>query len=67
VHKTNQARTGQIVVARIDGDATVKRLKLKGKNAYLIAENPEFLPIVVNLDTTALDIEGLVVGVVRTM
>ena len=67
VHKTNQARTGQIVVARIDGDATVKRLKLKGKNAYLIAENPDFLPIVVNLDTTPLDIEGLVVGVVRTM
>ncbi len=67
VHKTNQARTGQIVVARIDGDATVKRLKLKGKNAYLIAENPDFLPIVVDLDTTALDIEGLVVGVVRTM
>lgn len=67
VHKTNQARNGQIVVARIDGDATVKRLKLKGQTAYLIAENPDFLPIVVNLDKETLDVEGLVVGVVRTM
>lgn len=67
VHKTNQARNGQIIVARIEGDATVKRLKLKGHHAYLIAENSDFLPIVVDLDKAALDIEGLVVGVVRTM
>jgi repressor LexA len=67
VHKTNQARNGQIVVARIDGDATVKRLKLKGKTAYLIAENPDFLPIVLNLEKEPLEVEGLVVGVVRTM
>jgi repressor LexA len=51
----------------VDGDATVKRLKVKGKTAYLVAENPEFLPIVVNLEKEALDVEGLVVGVVRTM
>lgn len=67
VHKTSQARNGQIVVARIDGDATVKRLKVKGRQAFLIAENPEFLPIVVDLDKNPLDIEGLVVGVLRTM
>ena len=67
IHKTTQARTGQIVVARVEGDATVKRLKLKGRQAFLIAENPDFLPIVVNLDKAELDIEGLVVGVVRTM
>jgi repressor LexA len=67
IHKTNQARNGQIVVARIDGDATVKRLKLKGKTAYLIAENPDFLPIVLNLEKDPLEVEGLVVGVVRTM
>jgi repressor LexA len=67
VHKTKDARNGQIVVARVDGDATVKRLKVKGKTAYLVAENPEFLPIVVNLEKEALDVEGLVVGVVRTM
>ena len=67
VHRTTQVRTGQIVVARIEGDATVKRLKLKGKQAFLIAENPDFLPIVLDLSKQTLDIEGLVVGVVRTM
>jgi repressor LexA len=67
VHKTQNARNGQIVVARVEGDATVKRLKLKGRQAFLIAENPEFLPIVVDLSKQTLDIEGLVVGVVRTM
>ena len=67
VHRTTQVSTGQIVVARIEGDATVKRLKLKGKQAFLIAENPDFLPIVLDLSKQTLDIEGLVVGVVRTM
>jgi repressor LexA len=67
VHKTQHARNGQIVVARVEGDATVKRLKVKGKQAFLVAENPDFLPIVVDLSKENLDIEGLVVGVVRTM
>jgi len=67
VHKTQNAQSGQIVVARVEGDATVKRLKVKGRQAFLIAENPEFLPIVVDLSKQTLDIEGLVVGVVRTM
>jgi repressor LexA len=67
VHKTRNAQNGQIVVARIDGDATVKRLKVKGKQAFLIAENPDFLPIVVDLSRQELDIEGLVVGVMRTV
>jgi repressor LexA len=65
IHKTAQARTGQIVVARVEGDVTVKRLKLKGSQAFLIAENPEFLPIIVDLKRMPLDIEGVVVGVVR--
>lgn len=65
IHKTAQANTGQIVVARIEGDVTVKRLKLKGSQAFLIAENPDFLPIVVDLKRMPLDIEGVVVGVVR--
>lgn len=67
VHKTRNAQNGQIVVARVEGDATVKRLKVKGKQAFLIAENPDFLPIVVDLSKQELDIEGLVVGVVRTV
>jgi len=65
IHKTAQAQNGQIVVARVEGDVTVKRLKLKGKQAYLIAENPDFLPIIVDMSRTPLDIEGVVVGVVR--
>ena len=66
VHKTEQARNGQIIVARVDGDVTVKRLKLKGNKAFLIAENVDFLPIVVDLELTPLAIEGLVVGVIRS-
>ncbi len=66
VHKTTQARNGEIVVARIEGDVTVKRLKLKGQQAFLIAENPDFLPIVIDLEKAPLDIEGLVVGVIRS-
>ncbi|MFN5191099.1 MAG: LexA family protein [Burkholderiales bacterium] len=54
-------------MARVEGDATVKRLKVKGKQAFLVAENPDYLPIVVDLSKQTLDIEGLVVGVVRTM
>ncbi len=65
IHKTGEARNGQIVVARVEGDVTVKRLKMKGKQAFLIAENPDFLPIVVDMSRTPLDIEGVVVGVVR--
>ncbi len=66
IHKTEQARNGQIIVARVDGDVTVKRLKLKGNKAFLIAENADFLPIVVDLELTPLAIEGLVVGVIRS-
>ena len=66
IHKTEQARNGQIIVARVDGDVTVKRLKLKGNKAFLIAENVDFLPIVVDLELTPLAIEGLVVGVIRS-
>src|SRR5574343_891254 len=48
VHKTNQAREGQVVVARIDDDVTVKRFERKGQQIRLIAENPDFEPIVIN-------------------
>ncbi len=65
VHRTSEARTGQIVVARIGNEVTVKRLKLKGHTAYLIAENVEFDPIVVDMRQNQLAIEGLAVGVIR--
>ena len=65
VHKQSQAQSGQIVVARLGDDVTVKRLKMKGARAELIAENPDFAPIVVDLKRDPFAIEGLAVGVIR--
>ena len=67
VHRASDARDGQIVVARVEDEVTVKRLKRKGGRAYLIAENPEFEPIVVDLAKTPLTIEGIAIGVVRDL
>ena len=50
VHSTKDVRNGQIVVARIEDEVTVKRLERKGSVIYLHAENEEFQPIVVNLE-----------------
>ncbi|WP_324734149.1 transcriptional repressor LexA [Pseudomonas paeninsulae] len=65
VHTTREAHNGQIVVARIDDEVTVKRFKREGNKVWLIAENPEFAPIEVNLEEQELIIEGLSVGVIR--
>jgi len=65
VHQCQNAKNGEIVVARIDNDVTVKRFKREGNLVYLIAENEEFEPIVVDLQTQELSIEGLGVGVIR--
>jgi repressor LexA len=62
VHKTAEARNGQIVVARIEDEVTVKRLRRKGARVELVAENPDYAPIVVE---GALAIEGLAVGLIR--
>jgi repressor LexA len=65
VHTTREAQNGQVVVARIDDEVTVKRFKREGNKVWLIAENPEFAPIEVNLEQQELIIEGLSVGVIR--
>jgi repressor LexA len=62
VHKTTEAKSGQIVVARIEDEVTVKRLRRKGARIELVAENPDYEPIVVN---GSLAIEGLAVGLIR--
>lgn len=67
VHRTAQARNGQIVVARLDDEVTVKRLQLYPGRAELLPENPDFKPIVVDLERQPLVIEGLAVGVIRRM
>jgi repressor LexA len=65
VHKTQEARTGQIVVARLADEVTVKRLRRRGSMVALEAENPDFAPIEVDLRRDALVIEGIAVGVIR--
>lgn len=62
VHKTAEARSGQIVVARLGDEVTVKRLRRKGSRIELVAENPDYAPIVVD---GPLAIEGLAVGLIR--
>ncbi|GHC19015.1 LexA repressor [Kushneria pakistanensis] len=65
VHRTHDARDGQIVVARLGDDVTVKRFKRQGSIVSLIAENPDFEPIMIDLTRQSLDIEGVGVGVIR--
>jgi repressor LexA len=66
VHQASEAANGQIVVARIEDEVTVKRLKREGHRVELIAENPDYEPIRVDLREQELALEGLAVGVVRT-
>lgn len=66
VHNTATARDGQIVVARIEDEVTVKRLKRSGQHTLkLLPENPDFDPIVVDLRQTEVAIVGISVGVIR--
>jgi repressor LexA len=65
VHRTAEARSGQIVVARLGDEVTVKRLKRRGTQVLLMPENPEFEPIVIEGKREVLAIEGIGVGVIR--
>lgn len=65
VHKTTTVRNGQIVVARIGDEVTVKRFEQKGSIVRLIPENEEFNDIIVDLESEDFAIEGLSVGVIR--
>jgi repressor LexA len=65
VHKTGEARSGQIVVARLHDEVTVKRLRRRGGTVELLPENPEFKTIVVDTRAEQFAIEGLAVGVIR--
>lgn len=67
VHKTQQATNGQIVVARVDDEVTVKRFQRTRKRnlVMLLPENQDYEPIEVDLTNQAFAIEGLSVGVIR--
>lgn len=66
VHRTSEARSGQIVVARLADEVTVKRLRRRGATVELLPENPDYRPISIDTRRETLFIEGLAVGIVRT-
>lgn len=66
VHHTAEARSGQIVVARLADEVTVKRLRRRGATVELLPENPDFAPIVLDTRAGEFAIEGVGVGVIRT-
>ena len=65
IKKTTTARENEIVVARIGDDVTVKRFQQHGSSVSLIAENDDYSPINVDLQTETFAIEGVVVGLIR--
>jgi repressor LexA len=66
VKKADQARNGQIVVARLGDDVTVKRYQKTGSSIALLPENPDFEPIIVAPGTDDFALEGLAVGLLRS-
>jgi repressor LexA len=67
VHRTKQVRNGQIVVARLGDEATVKYYRRQGQLVRLEPANPDFKPIEIDLREQELAIEGLATGVIRTV
>ena len=67
VHRTTEGKSGQIVVARIGDDVTVKRLRVRGNKAELIPANPDYQTMYFDLTRQPLAIEGIAVGVIRNL
>lgn len=65
VKRTAHAEHGQIVVARMEDEVTVKRLEYRDNRIRLLPANADFTPIDINPARTSFDIEGIVVGVIR--
>jgi repressor LexA len=65
VHRTQEVRSGQVVVARLADEVTVKRFRRRGHAVQLLPENPDFEPIEIDLRNEPLVIEGVAVGVIR--
>lgn len=65
VHQTSDVQNGQVIVARVEDDVTVKRFKREGDVVYLHAENEDFSPIKVDLTSQNFNVEGVAVGVIR--
>lgn len=65
IHRTNEAKSDQIVVARIDDEITIKRLKIGKNGIRLLPRNPDFAPIEIRPDQD-FAIEGLYCGLIRS-
>jgi repressor LexA len=65
VHKTKNISKGQVVVARVDDDVTVKRFEQQGSEILLHPENDDMDTIRVDLNYQSVDIEGVAVGIIR--
>ena len=65
VHRMDTARNGEVVVARVDNEVTVKRYEKKRNKVTLFPENKDYSPIEVDLKEADFAIEGLYVGVLR--
>ena len=65
VQRTREARNGQIVVARLGDEVTVKRLRRTRTSIELLPENPDFQPIIVPFDDASFELEGIAVGLIR--
>ena len=65
VRKQHVAQKGEIIVALLNGEATVKRFSTRGRQVLLKPENDDFEPIVVNKRTGDFRIVGKVVGLLR--
>ena len=65
VKRAHEARSGQIVVARVGQDVTVKRFRRRGNSIELLPENPDFQPIIVDARDEDFALEGIGVGLVR--
>ena len=65
VRRTTEARNGQIIVARVGDDVTVKRWRQRGHVVELLPENPDYQPIVLDTRHDEFAIEGLGVGLIR--
>ncbi len=65
VHRAPEAALGDIVVARVDDEVTVKRFRRRGNIVRLMPENEDYEPIVVDLRRETLVVEGVGVGIIR--
>ena len=65
VQKAKEAKNGQIVVARLGDEVTVKRFRRTRGHIELLPENPDFEPIVVSPGDADFELEGLAVGLIR--